>query len=62
MGGRGAEEPTYGAEGPEKQIPTVIMFYKKVKMYSSEGGLGLRKWETNDSTTLSGKKKSGKSD
>ena len=26
------------------------MFYIKIKMYLSEGGSELRKWETNDST------------
>ena len=51
-----------GPKAQKNKYPTVIMFYKKVKMYSLEGGLELRKWETNDSTTLSGKKKSGKSD
>ena len=33
-----------------KDIDTAIMFYNKIKMYLSEGGFKLRKWETNDRT------------
>ena len=33
-----------------KDIDTAIMFYNKIKMYLSEGGFELRKWETNGST------------
>ena len=33
-----------------KDIETAIMFYNKIKIYLSEGGFELRKWETNDST------------
>ena len=33
-----------------KDTDTAIMFYNKIKMYLSEGGFELSKWETNDST------------
>ena len=33
-----------------KDIDTAIMFYNKIKIYLSEGGFELRKWETNNST------------
>ena len=33
-----------------KDIDTAIMLYNKIKMYLSEGGFDLRKWETNDNT------------
>ena len=32
-----------------KDIDTAIMFYNKIKIYLSEEGFELRKWETNDS-------------
>ena len=31
-------------------MDAAIMFFNKIKMYLSEGGFELKKWETNDST------------
>ena len=33
-----------------KDVATAIMLYNKIKVYLSEGGFELRKWETNNNT------------